>query len=352
MKKLTAILLSTVLSISILTGCSATTEQAENVSEVQQSTSQASQDEVSSQADEQAGETTYPISFDALDLQGNVYPQTYEDVPTKVFPNNQGTAETLLMLGLADNIVATPPATGEIAEGLEAQYNELVYTNESLYIGKEQLISLEPDLAMGRSALFTDDAGWGLGLISDLNDIGINVFTQNASLNDATIDDLFADIRDIGTLFNVADVAEEMASNLETRYSGLTETYADQDELTYLMIPMYQDNQFNVFGSNDTAMHNNGFNGINLNNPVEVTGYLSAEGIIDVNPDVILAVNVAGGGPSDGEIIRDTLMSSAELQSVNAIANDKVIIVDFSDVMLYNFRFLDVLENVAEVAFE
>lgn len=297
----------------------------------------------------EAGNTAYPISFDATDNMGEVHVQTIEEAPVKVFPNNQGVAETMLKLNLDNSIVGVAAATSDIDPELLEKYNALPLLSNDANVTKELIVGANTDLVIGRSALFSDDTSWGNGTVADLNSMGIKTITQKSTLSNATINDLFQDVRDIGVIFDIQEEANALALDMENRYNALVEKSAGKEELTYVIIPQIQDNQLYIYSTADTSMHADAFKGLNLTNAYEgnTSGVVSVEQLVDINPDVIFVLSGAGAG-MNGEENKDYMMNSDALSSLTSVKNESMYVYDFTAVMCFNYRLVDTLEDITE----
>lgn len=98
------------LATTALVGCG-TQAQPETSTETQaqaETPSTSSKQEPSpTVAEVSDNKTAYPVTFEAFDSEGNVYPQTFNEAPKKVITNNQTSTELLLTLGLKDSIIGT-----------------------------------------------------------------------------------------------------------------------------------------------------------------------------------------------------------------------------------------------------
>ncbi|MFV0504201.1 MAG: ABC transporter substrate-binding protein [Lachnospirales bacterium] len=296
-------------------------------------------------------ENIYPYTIDAIAVNGNVYPQIFEKSPARAFPNNQGLAETMLKLGLQDSIVGVGAPSSEVEPSVAEEFNSLNLISDISSVNKELILGANADVVLGRSTLFSDDTGWGNGTIEDLNGLGIKTVTQKASLFNATVDDLFADVRELGMIFNIQETANAFADKMENKYKNLVELTKNEESKTFIIITNMGDEDIYSFGIQDISMHADAFKGVKMNYLEEhLSGVISPELLIDMNPDIIIVLSADGEG-LDGEATRDMLLNSENLSSVTAVENSDIYIQDFTATMSFNYRLLDVIESTVHDVF-
>ena len=85
--------------------------------------------------------------------------------------------------------------TGEYAD----QINAITWIGDKKTVSKEVIVDYEPDIIVGRAAMFTES---GMGTISDLNDVEISVYAQGASITSQprSLEDVFNDILNLGVI--------------------------------------------------------------------------------------------------------------------------------------------------------
>lgn len=290
----------------------------------------------------------YPTSFEVSDNEGNTYTQTFEQAPTRVITNNQSSLELLLELGLEDSIIGTIALDNPVPQHLEEAFSKIeVITESKTEPAKEVIVGMNPDLVIGRAATFIDDK---YGTISSLNEMNINVYTQLASLmkGEQSLNNIFEDIKNVGKIFNVEEKANTLASELENRLNVVKEKVdsTNGEPLKIMVMTAYNDGTYNVFGANATLQNEilDVIGGYNIN---EKGGEQSLENLLDLNPDVILYVYNDRNLELD-QVAVESLHNNSLVQSVEAIANDKVFEVSYTEFMGYGHRIIDCIENLAE----
>lgn len=294
----------------------------------------------------EANETSYPLTIDAFDNDGNTYPQTFNSIPKKVVTNNQSSTELLLELGLKDYLVGTGDLDNKVLDRLQADYESIPVVSEKGQVAKEAIVGTGADFVIGRSASFTDDT---YGTIPNLNEMGINTYTQLASKMNTTqsLDNIILDVRNVGKIFNIQDKANSYADSLQERLDTITSKISNinGEPIKVMLMVKYIDGQFGVYGAN-ASLQTEMLKILNAENVAEKGGTLSTENLISLNPDAIVYVHADKNASIDKNAV-ESLLSNDLIQTVNAIANKNIIEIDYTELMGYGFRTFDCLEKMA-----
>lgn len=290
----------------------------------------------------------FPFTYFAYDADGTGHEQTVEKAPQKVITNNQTSTELLLKLGLGDRIIATVLKDNPTTDELAAAYDAIPILADKRDISKEKVVGMEPDIVVGRVKSFTPET---LGSVSDLNDMGIAAYTQEATRmdQDVTMESILDDIRNIGKIFEKEDQTEEMAKELTSR---LTETEdrlrsLEGEPLKVLLMVNYQDGTFGGYGNN-ASLQKDLLRRLHAVNVLEKGGSaLSAENLISMDPDVIVYVKGTHNEENDRNAV-EAMLSNEVIQSVKAIQNQKIITVEYNELMGGGYRTFDCMETLAD----
>lgn len=292
-------------------------------------------------------ETIYPLNIDVYGVDGTVYTQIFEQAPSKVVTNNPSSTDLLLELGLGDKIIGIMKPDNAPDVKWASAYENLNVLGDKMTMSKEVIIGTEPDLVFGRVMPFTDES---MGQIGDLNDMGINVYSQYSSnfVIEQSLDNIILDVRNIGKIFNVSETADAYADTLQTRLDAIEEKVSglEQAEQTkVLFMVTYVDGTFNTFGAN-SALQSEMLKTINAVNVLETgTSSLTSENLVALNPDVIVYIKSDRNAQTDGVAV-DGLLNDETISSVPAIANNKIIEINYDGIMDYGVRIFDTLETL------
>lgn len=287
-------------------------------------------------------------TYSAYDADGTEHIQTIDEVPQKVITNNQAGTELLLKLGLGSSIIATVEKDNPTTEDLAEAYDAIPVLSDKRDISKEKIVGMEPDIVIGRVKSFTAET---LGSVSDLNDMGIAVYTQESTRMDQeiTVESIMSDIKNIGEIFQIEDKANEMADEYEARLKAIEERMSavEGDSLKVLLMVNYQDGTFGGYGNN-ASLQKDILNRLHAVNVLDKGGSgMSAENLISLDPDVIVYVMGTKNAEAD-KVAVESMLNYDVIQSVKAIQNKRVITVEYNDLMGGGYRTFDCMEALED----
>ncbi len=333
---------------TVFSGCSAVspseeTKTASVVTEETQTVPDTKED-----TKEVIDKTSYPLTLENYSIADGVWQsaaQTFEKAPERIVANTQPTAELLIHLGLTDKIVGVGAVYGESTADIADEFAKIPVLSKD-YVGKELVLGANPDLVMGRWDLFAD-ADWGVGTVEELNGMGIHTFIQNTCRQDATLEDLYKDIEQLGQLFGVQENATEFSDSLRTRTEQLKGSLADvKDTLKYAYVSSVADGSVSIYSGSTDTFQNDVLNLIKLDNAFkDVIGEINLEQFIATDPDVLL-ISYYSGGPDTAKMIED-LYVVPSLQNLKAIKNKQIYAIDFNQFWGYGYQILDGVEKLA-----
>lgn len=339
-KKPLSVAAAALAAVMLTTGCGQTAYSV--------ASSAAASSEVASSVAEStvssAEETAYPLTLQIYDADGNAVDMTYDHAPEKVLSTQLSMTELLIKLGLKDKIVGVfdndNALKGDIADEI-ASLNSL---GDKKSVSKETILATEPDLILGKGPLmFTESS---IGTVQSYQELGIPVYTELASAStDQALDNIVEDVRNIGEIFNVQETANAYADELQERIDALMDKVSGQsgEPLKVLFMAGYADGTFVAFNSKMSSCM---LNALNAENVLDKGGNgLTLENLVSMNPDIIVYVRADRFGSTDADAV-EQLTSNAVVQEVPAIANQKVIEMDYDDVMDYGARIIDSAETL------
>ncbi len=347
-KRLLAFLMAAVMSLSLLAGCGSTedgtvteTSQVEETEQVQE-TGEAS-----------SLRTEYPLTIDAYNAEGEVVSVTFESAPERIVSTQLSITELLLELGLKDKIVGIMDNDNAVDAELQAELDDLTSLGYKSTISKESILATDPDIVMGKATLmFTDTA---IGTVEDYLDLGINVYTQLASVDviDQSLENILEDIRTIGMIFDVQEAANAYADSLEEQLTETLQTVSaqadGQEETSVILMAGFQDGTFVAFSS---TLHSVMLEAVNAVNVLETGGNgLTLENLISLNPDAIIYVTADRFAETDADAV-ERLLSEEAIQDVPAIANKKILEIGYDDIMDYGAQIISTVEVLANFLYE
>ena len=341
-KNLFVFLTVATMSLSSLTGCGNTKTNDDSVN----TTSYETQSQESSLSKDKAEttksaslKTEYPLTVQIYNAEGKEVSVTFENAPQRIVSTQLSITELLLQLGLKDKIIGIMDNDNPVDDKLQAELSSLKSLGYKSTISKEAIISVDPDIVMGKSTLmFTDKA---IGTVENYLDQGINVYTllSSADIVDQSLDNIINDIRTVGMIFDVQDRADAYADSLEKQLNETVNNVSaktqGKEKMKVILMAGFQDNTFMAFSS---SMHSAMLETVNAVNVLDKGGTgLTMENLISLNPDAIVYVTSKRFEATDADAI-DRLLNEPTIQNVPAIANKKILKIGYDDIMDYGAR--------------
>lgn len=259
-------------------------------------------------------------------LTNNGIEMTYPTAPERAVTLNQHVTEIMLALGLADKMVGTAYLDDEILPELKADYDKIPVLSDK-YPTKEVLLAANPDFVY---------AGWksgfgekGVGSMQDLEKVGIKSYLQaSSSMPGPTIDDVFADITNIGRIFRVEDKANDLINKMKSELDQTISKIGKVDEpLKVFVYDNGEDKPFTAANNYMTSLIKTA-GGKNIFDDIQ-KGWaeVSWEQVVSRNPDVIIIVDY---GDRTVEQKRNFLLTKKELADIPAIKNQRLMVLPLS----------------------
>lgn len=249
-----------------------------------------------------------------------------------------------LLVGLKDKIVGVFDNDNALKGDIADEVASLNSLGDKKSVSKETILATEPDLILGKGPLmFTESS---IGTVQSYQELGIPVYTELASASiDQSLDNIVEDVRNIGEIFNVQETANSYADELQERIDALMDKVGGQsgEPLKVLFMAGYADGTFVAYNSKMSSCM---LNALNAENVLDKGGNgLTLENLVSMNPDIIVYVRADRFGAADADAV-EQLTANAVVQEVPAIANQKVIEMDYDDVMDYGARVIDSAETL------
>ena len=330
----------------LVIGCSGKDSGRNISSPVQDSASSSSVADVS----RASSGTVYPVTVQnyAPSPDGTVWrdkEQTFEEAPSRVLVNIQGTAELLLHLGLGDRIIGVATVSGTPDPEIAEEFSKLRILSENA-IGKEVTLGNQPDLVIGRGDFFAE-ADWGVGSVDELNSYGVKTYIQHTSRPGAVLEDLYRDIEDLGRIFGVPDRAAAFAGELRARQVNIAERAAhDGTRITYAYLYNIQDGIPTAYAGNRSTFLKDALDLMELVNAFSgvEADMIDIETLITVNPGILLGFTYSGG--PDMYHAREALYANPSLQDMSAVTDRRTFICEYDEFWSYNYRIFSALEKL------
>lgn len=274
-----------------------------------------------------AGGTAYPLNLDNCGVE-----TTVDAAPQRVVTIKSSTTEMLLALGLGDRIVGSAFLDGPVPDSLAGAAADVPAVAEPMaeqVPGAEAVLGLEPDLVY---------AGWESNLTADgagdratLAKLGVATYVSPAACkapeympDPLTFDDVFAEIDEVGEVFDAADAAADLVA---TQQDALAAVAPDDRGLTALWYSSGDDIPYVGAGIGAPQMIMDAVGLQNVAGDVHDTWTsFSWEQAIEADPDVIVLVDATW---NSAEQKIDRLESNPATARMTAVREGRYLTVPF-----------------------
>lgn len=330
------LLIAAVLSVAALTGCSAT--------------------EAGTIMDNAAAPDGYPMTIDNCGVE-----VTVDAPPQRAVALNQGSAEIMLSLGLADRMVGTATWTDPVRENLGAE-NAKVPRLADNAPSFEVVLDTEPDFVaasfggtLGTGGVADRDQFAQLGVPSYLSptdcdgktDASVNA--DGARTEPLTMDSVYKEVRELAAIFDVRERGEQLVTELRDRHDAAVGRIAAQDvSLAYWFADTSTPYMAGCCGSSGIITDAVGAKNI-FDDTTNEWPQVSWETVLDRNPTALVLADLSrrslAGDALDSKI--SFLESNPVTARLDAVRNKRYIVVNGAD-LNPSIRTVDGIEKVAD----
>ncbi|OJH43192.1 ABC transporter substrate-binding protein [Paracoccus sp. SM22M-07] len=257
---------------------------------------------------------------------------TVDEPPARAVSNDVNLTEMMLVLGLRDRMVGYTGISGwkTLDETMRAKVAELPELSEK-YPSKEVLAGSGADFFF---------AGWNYGMTvggevtpQTLAPLGIQVYELTESCIHlgprprSSMEDMYADILNLGRIFAVEDRAEALVADWRTRLKTLT---AGVDRERPLRVFIYDSGEESPFTAGAHAMPTalvEAAGGRNIMDDLAKSwAGVSWEPVVSRDPEVIVIVDY---GDVTAQQKIDFLKNNPALADIDAVRNDRFVVLDY-----------------------
>lgn len=272
--------------------------------------------------------TTYPLTLDSCGFE-----VTVDSAPQRVLTIKSSTTEMLLALGLSDRIAATAFLDGPVPEWLTdaAEGNDAVTSPLSTQApGAEAVTEVEPDLVYaGWESNLTAESAGDRGTLATLgvaSYVSPSACKGEAYMPDPlTFDDVFADITEVGTIFDVQASAAELVAQQRAELEAVV---PDERGLTALWYSSGTDIPYvgAGIGAPQMIMEAAGLTNVAVDVHDTWTPF-GWEDVVAADPDVIVLVDAAWN-TADSKIAM--LEENPATANLNAVQEQRYVVIPFA----------------------
>ena len=284
------------------------------------------------------------IGYTTADSEGRPTAFTLTGSPARVLVSYPGATELLIDLGLSDRIIGTVAPYGAEPPAYADAYAALPILAAPYVPSREEVVALRPDLIIGWSHHFTPEA---LGDVYSYFDRSIGAYIVPATVrkgHPSLEETVYPFIKDMGHIFGVEERAAAYTAGLKERVAVVeARTAARGQRYTAMILQAHGSSLYSMYGPAyiiDDIARKAGADNI-VDRQMRAVG---PERVLGFAPEVIIYVN-----PKDctEEEARAELRGDPNLQNMKAVRENRIIIVNFSDVNNGNGRCITALEDIA-----
>lgn len=256
----------------------------------------------------------------------------FDSPPERAISNDVNLTEMMLVLGLADRMVGYTGISGwkTLDEEMRTDVEELPELSAK-YPTKEVLVGADADFFF---------AGWNYGMKvggevtpETLEPFGIQVYELTESCahvmqkGKASIEDMYADLTNLGAIFDVQDRAAALVEGYRADLDAFTESLETGDPLRVFIYDSGEDAPFTAgLYAMPTALIE-AAGGTNVMNDFEKSwGTVTWEEVVEQNPEVIVIVNY---GEVTAAQKRNFMMSNPAFADMDAVKNDRFVTLEY-----------------------
>ena len=257
---------------------------------------------------------------------------SFDAPPKRAISNDVNLTEMMLVLGLAENMVGYTGISGwkTLDEEMRANVKQLPELS-SKYPTKEVIVGANADFFF---------AGWNYGMKvggevtpETLEPFGVKVYELTESCTHimkkgkASIDDMYADLLNLGSIFNVEDRAKNLVNDYKAELKSFKSNLETGEPVRAFVYDSGEDTPFTAgLYAMPTALIE-AAGGVNVMNGFEKSwGTVTWEEVVAQNPEVIIIVNY---GSVTAEQKRAFMMSNPAFANIEAVKNDRFVTLEY-----------------------
>lgn len=296
------------------------------------------------------GEVSSSPSSDAVTVDNCGIEVAVDSPPERVYAAYQPAIEIAHALGISDRLVETAFLDSQVLPEYAEAQQQVQYVER--LPSREALLATGPDFILsGYNNVFTEDGAGdtSFGTRASLAELGIQTWILSPlcpsadGLSDEAIDPasvrvetIFDDLRDLGTLFDVEERADEVIADQQQRIDAVDAAVAGAERPSVAIVLLDDGGGIRVasgvdFGTQiiEHAGGVNAFEDLDARRHVEI----DLEELVRRNPDVILTSTCCDASYTreDGADEAQSLLDNPALAGVTAVQNNAVYPFLFAD---------------------
>lgn len=272
--------------------------------------------------------------------------------PSAVVGLSPSQTELILRLGLGELLVGQAQTdTSDLPDDLVAEAADVPVLSDEAPPTREILLGAEPDFVYSPTG-YEFTAEQGFASIEQLEQAGIAAYTATGGClerrNTGTVDDIFIDIENLGTIFAVPDAATGLAAQGQEDLNEVAEAIEGLDKPTVAQV-FVEGTSLSVIGAGieyDMIRTAGGDNVYSPEDPAFADFFaasVSPEALAEKNPDAIV---FAVSGPEQEAATIDYLRKT--FPDMTAVQGDRLISISASDTFPGTLGNIEAVRQIAE----
>ncbi|MBO9420851.1 ABC transporter substrate-binding protein [Labrenzia sp. R4_2] len=257
---------------------------------------------------------------------------TFDAPPQRAISNDVNLTEMMLVLGLEDRMVGYTGISGwkTLDEEMRAGVQELPELS-SKYPSKEVIIGADADFFF---------AGWNYGMKvggevtpETLEPFGVKVYELTESCthimdkDKASIEDMYADLLNLGRIFDVEERAESLVAGYRSDLAAFKQDLKTGEPLRVFVYDSGEDTPFTAGRYAMPTALIEAAGGKNIMDDFEKSwATVTWEEVVERNPEVVVIVNY---GEVTADQKRAFMMSNPAFADLDAVKNDRFVTLEY-----------------------
>ncbi|MEL7300600.1 MAG: ABC transporter substrate-binding protein [Pseudomonadota bacterium] len=257
---------------------------------------------------------------------------TFDAPPERAISNDVNLTEMMLVLGLADRMVGYTGISGwkTLDEEMRAGVEELPELSAK-YPSKEVLVGADADFFF---------AGWNYGMKvggevtpETLAPFGIDVYELTESCthimekDKASMDDMYADLMNLGRIFDVEGRAEDLVAGYKAELAAFKQGLETGEPLRVFVYDSGEDTPFTAGRYAMPTALIEAAGGVNIMDDFDKSwATVTWEEVVERNPEVVMIVNY---GDVTAAQKREFMMSNPAFAELDAVKNDRFVTLEY-----------------------
>lgn len=290
------------------------------------------------------------------------YPRTVENCDQKVTIEapieqavaiNQPATELLLSLGLADRIAAVGVSDSQVIDSVAEDFDQVEKFDDE-FPALERVLDLEPDFVYSTFAYtFT---GEGIGSREQFGELGVPTYQSPSECggqdaeqtSELTLDDMYDEIDEVATLFDVEDEGDRLVQDLQKRADeATTDLGVDDVQLAWWYSSTRTPYMAGCCGAPGLMTRAVGAKNA-FEDESQLWPEIGWETILDRDPDVLVLADLERGDDGDSAEAKIEFLESDPVASqLTAVKNRRYIVLG-GTTMDPSIRNVDGIEQLAD----